>query len=478
MMVDASGRLWLACGAGGVRIVEDPGAESPRIRSLTMAQGLAGNSIWSCVEDRWGRVYVGTGAGIDQVDLEHGRVIHLSQAEGLAHGVPRAAFRDRNGVLWFGMSGGLSRYVPPRPRPAQPPPLFMTGLRVAGAPNLLPESGTGDWELPQLAPNQNRIQVDFTSPGERSGARLQYQYRLEGISDDWSLPGHLRSVDFANLAPGHYHFQVRAMGAEGAVSAPPAELRFTILAPVWRRGWFLALASGSLAALMWLVYRYRLHHLLEVERIRTRIAADLHDDIGASLSRIAILSEVVKLQAQGDQPETSRFLTEIAESSRDLVDSMAEIVWSIDPRRDDLKSLLARVGQFASGALEARSIRWTLDLPQDSGRIKLSPEQRRGMFLVLKEAVNNAVKHSGCRALAVRVRLEDHKLLAEVHDDGHGLPEAAPDRGSSSSSGFRGRGLVNMRARAKEIGGRLDITTGPSGTTIRLELPKIRRGGA
>ncbi|WIL20006.1 sensor histidine kinase [Geothrix sp.] len=474
MMLDGSGRLWVACSRGGVRIIEDPTAAVPHVRAFTTDQGLAGNSIWSCVEDRWGRVYVGTGAGIDRVDLEHGRVLHLSEAQGLASGVPRAAIRDREGTLWFGLSGGLSRYVPPAPKPEQPPPIFLISLRVAGTARALPESGAPEWDLPDLPAGQNRIEVDFTSPGGLGGNTLRYQYRLRGVSDDWSRASLDRRVDLANLAPGHYHFQVRAMGEEGRTSDPPAEFRFTILPPLWIRWWFLTVAAGSLLGVAWLGYNYRLRHLLEVERIRTRIAADLHDDIGASLSRIAILSEVVKRRTPEDQPETARFLSEIAESSRDLVDSMAEIVWSINPKRDDLQHLLARIGQFASASLQAKDIRWTMTLPPDPAKVKLTPEQRRGMYLILKEAINNALKHSGCRSMNLQVALGQGRLTAQIRDDGSGLPPEPP--GSESTGSQRGRGLINMQVRAHDIGGHLDVASGPEGTTIRLDLPF--RGGA
>ena len=469
ILKDAAGRLWLASSLGGVGLVEDPTAEQPSFRAFTTAQGLASNSVWSMVEDRWGRIYAGTGAGVDRLDLVHGRVLHLSEAQGLASGIPRAAFRDREGALWFGMSSGLSRYVPTPPRPAQAPPIYMTGLRVAGAPSPLPEAGVLDWQLAELRPTENRIQLDFTSPEGLGGRALQYQYRLEGVSNEWTAPAAIRSVDLANLAPGRYHFQVRAIGEEGTPSNPPAELRFTILAPFWMRGWFLLLATGSALGLAWLGYKYRLRNLLAVERIRTRIAADLHDDIGASLSRISILSEVVKRRTPEDQPETARFLSEIADSSRELVDSMAEIVWSIDPRRDDLKHLLARVGQFASGALDAREIKWTMTIPEDPARIKLTPEQRRGTFLILKEAINNAVKHSGCRSVNLLVAVQHGAVLAQVRDDGRGLPEEPPQ--GDSSINRRSRGLINMHARAREMGGRLVIESSPAGTAIRLELP-------
>ena len=183
---------------------------------------------------------------------------------------------------------------------------------------------------------------------------------------------------------------------------------------------------------------------------------------------------MVKRRTPEDQPETARFLSEIADSSRELVDSMSEIVWSIDPRRDDLKHCLARVGQFAAGVLEAKEIRWTIQLPEDPARIKLTPEQRRGLYLILKEAINNAVKHSGCRSLHLQVTVAQGKVTALVRDDGTGMPAQPPSRDTSASR--RGRGLVNMQARAREMGGRLRIDSGAAGTVVRLEAPLRTRG--
>jgi signal transduction histidine kinase len=248
------------------------------------------------------------------------------------------------------------------------------------------------------------------------------------------------------------------------------------LDPAYTQWWLPALALASLVGLIWLVYRNRLRHLLEVERIRTRIAADLHDDIGASLSRISILSEVVKSRLPEGEAETAAFLTEIADSSRELVDSMSEIVWSIDPRRDNLKHLLARVGQFAQGVLEAKGIRWSMRIPPDPARIKLTPEQRRSMYLILKEAINNAMKHSGCHSVHLHVEARGGLLVAQIQDDGSGLPLSSPSLETSTAR--RGRGLINMHARAKAVRGRVEITSSTEGTIVRLEIPYRALRGA
>ena len=214
----------------------------------------------------------------------------------------------------------------------------------------------------------------------------------EGSDTDWSLSTEQRSVNYARLAAGSYRFMVRAITRQG-IASEPAVFEFRILPPIWQRWWFLTVAAVLIEMVIYAAYRYRVAWLIELQRVRTRIATDLHDDIGSSLSRMAILSEVVKRQIRRASQESVPLLTEIADTARGLVDGMSDIVWSIDPRRDDLSSLVYRIPQFASDVLEAKGIAWDFHIPSDPGRVKLTPEQRRHIYLIFKEAINNIVRH-------------------------------------------------------------------------------------
>ena len=219
------------------------------------------------------------------------------------------------------------------------------------------------------------------------------------------------------------------------------------------------------------LYRYRVAQLLRVERVRTRIATDLHDDIGASLSRVAILSEVVKLQTDGTDSQSAPLLTEIAESARGLMDSMSDIVWSIDPRRDDLHNVVVRVRQFASDVLEARGIEWDFSVAPEVEKLKLDPEQRRHLYLIFKEGINNVVRHAeGVSTVALSIRMAGGQLVGEIKDDGQGFePKPSAER---QSNGRGGNGLPNMRERAEQLGGRLEIESSPgAGTRLMLRMP-------
>jgi signal transduction histidine kinase len=323
----------------------------------------------------------------------------------------------------------------------------------------------------ELAPDQDQIQVGFVGLDFSAGERLRYQYRLEGGgSEAWSPPAGDRSVNFAHLAPGRYRFSVRAIDSDGQGSEKPATVSFVVLPPIWQRGWFLAVVAAAALALVTAIHRLRVRRLLEIERVRTRIASDLHDDMGASLSRIALQSELARRPEVLDPAGSERILADIGESARTLVDSMSDIVWSIDPRRDDLASLTSRLRQFALGILEPLGASFQMEVPEGAARVRLTPEQRRHLYLILKEAINNIAKHAACRRAFLTLRMERGHLLAEVTDDGRGFEDATGAPVTVASQG--GHGLQSIRARAEQIGGMLAVSSAPGkGTTLSVRCP-------
>jgi ligand-binding sensor domain-containing protein/signal transduction histidine kinase len=470
--LDHAGRLWVAT-EGGLSRVDDPKSERPGFVNYTTANGLSSNQVWCVTSDLWGRVYAFTGRGLDRLDPASGQVKHYTSHDGLIGGAPKAAFRDRRGVLWFGTDLGFSRLVPELDSPEQPPPILISGLRVSGDRRGLSE--LGETEVPEirLGPNENQLQIDYVGLSFGTGEQIKYQYMLEGTDANWSAPTDQRSINYAGLSPGSYRFLVRAVRSDGTASPAPAAVAFTILPPVWQRWWFVGLAALALAAAAYGVYRYRVRRLLELERVRTRIAADLHDDIGASLSRIAILSEVVKRQVARSAEQSVPMLTDIADSARGLVGSMRDIVWAIDPRRDDLGNVVARIRQFASDVLEGKGIKWDFSTPPEIDRVRLGPDQRRHILLFFKEAITNVARHSGCAAARLSIEVAHNRLVGEVRDDGLGF--AVVTAGHASTNVRGGQGLENMRRRVSQLGGTLSVDSSPGqGARLRLTIPLKR----
>src|SRR5581483_8275915 len=345
---DRQGRLWVATNGKGAARIDDPAADIPHVVGYTTADDMASDNLNCFAEDKWGRLYLGTSRGVDRLDLPANRSRHFTTSDGLTKSEVMVALYDNHDALWFGTREGLSRFIPEQGDPPEPPPpVVISGLRVAGQPQPIAERGQAEVLGLEVGANQSQIQIDFFGLGFSTGVPLRYQYKFEGKDRDWSAPAEQRTVT-ASLSPGGYRFLVRAVNADGQVSPTPAIISFRILPPLWQRWWFLALAVLLAGAAVYFGHRYHIARVVEIERVRTRIATDLHDDIGASLSRMAILSEVVKQQNGANQEQSVRMLTDIADSARGLVDSMSDIVWSIDPRRDDLKHVITRARQFAA----------------------------------------------------------------------------------------------------------------------------------
>lgn len=481
LQVDRRGRLWMGATTGGVSRIDDPGASTPSFISLTTNDGLSSNNIRTITEDKLGNIYIGTVRGVDRISPESHRIRHYSVSDGLAGDFVVDSHCDKNGVLWFATANGLSRLAPVPDETQPPPTVWLGGLRIAGIPQALSELGENQIGRLELSPTQNNVQVDFFGLGFHPGETLRYQYRLEGADADWSAPTEQRNVIYGNLRPGTYRFLVRALNAQGAVSENPAIVSFKILPPIWLRWWFILLAAIVIASAVYVFTRNRHQRIravyetqealrrgreerfVELERVRRRIATDLHDDIGSSLTQISILSEVVRHRTDPNDSQLSAPLSMIAGASRELVDSMSDIVWAINPQKDHLNDLTQRMRRFASDVLTTRNIAFEFSEPDEEDDVPLGANIRREVFLIFKESVNNLVRHSACAEVKIDFQIAGGALRLNVWDDGKGF---------DISQNFDGHGLSSMRQRAEGIGGQLEIIS-PSGegTTITLDLP-------
>jgi ligand-binding sensor domain-containing protein/signal transduction histidine kinase len=461
---DHAGRLWISSSRSGLIRIDDPAADPPIFKNYTTSQDLSANGTGSLTEDLQGRIYVGTGRGLDQLNPDTGHVKHFTTADGLASGGITGAFCDRTGALWFATQKGMSRFQPsPSGISSSPPLITISSLRIMGRLQRVSALGENEVTLPDLSANQNQMQIDFVALSFAVGDVLRYQYKLEGSGGDWSALTEQRTVNLASLSPGHYRFVVRAANSDGVVSAQPAVVSFTILPPIWQRWWFLMLAASIVMLGVFALYRYRVARLLELERVRTRIASDLHDDIGSNLSLIAGLSEVLGQQARQLDVRVAERLSLIASVSRRSVDAMSDIVWAVNPKRDNALDLSQRMRRFASDTLAARNIEFHLDAPNVDRNTRVNAEIRREVFLIFKEAINNVARHAACQTAEAHLRIERGAIILTLHDDG---------RGFKGSNGDLGHGLESMRRRAHRLGGELKIdSTDGKGTTLELRIP-------
>ena len=462
LVVDRQNRLWGASYRGGLLRVDRLAQDRPVFSRYTTTQGMSSNQVTAVVEDRLGRIYAGTARGIDRLDPLTGRIRSHPAGEGLPIGEMHAAIRDRTGVLWASYTTGLVKIIPAEDPPSVASSVLITSVRVAGQQQAISALGQSELQFFELPWNRNSLEVDFAAPGFGPADGLRYQIKLEGGDSDWSSPSEQRNVVYANLAPGRYRFEARTVNAEGAVSGA-AGFSFTILPPIWQRWWFRTLAALLVAALAYAWYRYRVSRLLEVAAMRTRIATDLHDDIGANLTRIAVLSEVVRRQRPTDGDAQ---LASIAAVARESVTAMSDIVWAISPDRDGLLDLTRKMREHAEEVFAAGETLVTFTAPDITRNVRLSVDARRDIYLIFKEAINNAARHASGSRIDVELQLSGTQLILTVADDGAGFDPAVDADGN---------GLESMSRRARRLGARFDVRSRPgAGTVVRLEVSQHR----
>jgi signal transduction histidine kinase len=445
---DRDGRLWVGTDRVGLLRFDAPDAPAPSARRLTTRDGLSSMEIGGVAEDRFSRIYVLTSSGVDRFPAHGEGVEHFSSADGLPGGRPTAIFGARDGTIWVSGEGGLAALRPAPPTPDAPVSVAFDGVEVAGERLPIPLRGRSRLASLSLPAARNSLRFEIASTAWESRRSITYRYRLDA-KGPWNAVSPDRAIALPRLAAGRYRLEVEGVDSAGVVGSG-ASAEFSIAAPIWRQPWFLLIVAAAAAALATRIHRARIAQLMRVERIRTQIAGDLHDDIGAGLSEVAVLAEVVRQRVGSQDPRSAALVGEVAQTARDLVESMGEIVWAIDPRRDDLGGLVARLRHFGATLAETRGIRFTIDAPGDIGGVSLAPAPRRDLYLLLKEAIHNAIRHSGGGTISVTIGLSRGTLRAEVIDDGHGFDPAARSEG---------HGLDSMRERAKSLGAAFELAS-------------------
>jgi ligand-binding sensor domain-containing protein len=455
---DQHKHLWLGSGRGGLGRIDDPTAKHLSIRHFSSAEGLASDEIQAITEDNFGRIYVGTGLGIDRIDGDSGRIVHYTRADGLAEGEIQDALRDPQGDLWFGTYKGISR-LHPRPDPAAKSlPVRIAGVKVNGRGQPV-RLGAQEITLADLPPGNNGLEIEFLALDTSGPENIRYQYRLDEGEEPWSAPTATRSVLFSNLRAGKHSFEVRTTGVG---PSQEAVVYFTVQPHFWETWPFLVSATAVLFSILYAVHRYRMVNLMRMQRMRKRIANDLHDDIGSGLSKIVILSEVAQRDGKSSHAVA---LDRIAETSREVLDAVGDLVWTNNAQSETLGDLVRRMRSFATQLFEAKDVEFEMQLSNLPLQRGLSPENVRQLYLIFKEAVNNVARHSHCSHARVVLSYERGIFSMQVCDDGIGFtPAAKPGH----------HGLESLRVRAGLLKGTIEWRF-ESGTTVELNVPYLYR---
>ncbi len=421
-----------------------------RVTHFFEKDGLGNNVVYEIIPDDFGFLWLSTNGGLSRFHLSTESFVNFTVADGLQSNEfnTHASLRSSTGELYFGGINGITSFNPAAIRSdTTAPKLLLEHYRIFDK-LFRPEVSVS------LPYHENYIGFKFTAIEFSHPTKINYHYKLDDVDANW-ISTLNREANYNNVRPGKYTFSVKAANSEG-IWSETVSMQLIITPPFWTTWWFIILMVLLVGLLMYGVHRYRLAQLIKVQHLRNKIASDLHDEVGSSLTRISIYSDL--LQSGTPDKDGRSYLSGIGELSRDVVSAMSDIVWSIDNRSDSMGSIMLRMKDFASETLQAKQIEFEFSAGNIDESKTLDPALKQNLYLLVKEAINNAVKHANATRISVQLINGSERFALIIKDNGKGLPENISEKGN---------GLRNMKRRAAAIQAVLDFKN-DNGLTITV----------
>ena len=458
---DSENNIWVGTRYGGAFRLIPKDSGRYETQNFNRQSGLMSDWVKSLAETENGDIWVGTYLGLDRLvkEAKSYRVFNFSKATNFFAQVEKIASLGNNNWI-CAANTGLAYFKDEEIHKTLPLQSSILSVSLGVLENKL--TITSPYKKVFLNPNQNSARFEFSALGFINERQIMYSYRLKGSGDTtWSKPENIHEASYASLSPGEYTFEVKTIGWNGQ-DGMPAAFSFFIATPFWRQGWFIGLLVLVIASFFYALYRYRIRQLLRLQNVRNSIATDLHDDIGSSLTNISILSELSSKNLS--QPEKAQpFLQRISEEVQASSQAMDDIIWSVNSRNDSLQETMARMRRYAAELFDNSNIKCHLHLDENTGNKKLSMEQRRDVYLIYKEALNNIHKHAHAKNVWIDVTQNQNYLLMQLKDDG---------RGFSTDLITHRNGLNNLRSRVEKWRGKIKILSAENkGTAIEIKIP-------
>ena len=466
--VDNDGNVWIGTRNQGLFYFLLDGLIIKSVKNITTKNGLSENFVVRLFCDRDNNIWACNPSGVDKIRIVDNNFLIENVTKGNNLYLPTVkVVQSANGTLWILTNAGIVTYNPTRPVITDwKPQLHFFDIVY---------SNKGEQTIPQnreLKYFQNNLAFHLSAPTYADEKQTRFSYMLEGSgTENWSEPSTNTSINFVNLSPGDYTLKAKAIFLHGLYPAAESSFSFTILPPWWLTWWFKSIVAIVLIALILLALKYYINRKLELQRIvlekkqaiekeRTRIATDMHDDLGAGLSQIKFLSEAIGMKRQKHLPIEEE-VSNIRSFSDEMIDKMGEIVWALNEKNDTLNDLLSYTRAYAVEYLEQNGIKCHVDEPENIPQADVSGEFRRNIYLTVKESLHNIVKHAQATEVSIQIEV-GRWLMIKITDDGIGLNNAVP--------GDFGNGLISMKNRMRELGGSFEIVS-KDGTEVRLRAP-------
>lgn len=523
--------LWIGTSGGLLRFLPETGGHTRFRHDPSDSTSLGHDVVLSMHRDRSGRLWIGTNSGLNLMDPVAGRFAHQAQGESFPGDVIYSILEAADGQLWLGTNRGLLRFDPAGPRGQRlrrydaasgignvefnrgaglrasdgtfyfggdrgltvfrpdelgdnpfVPPVVLTAVERASREGSRRTTYVPSDQPVVLAPADYTVTFSFAALNFTNPDRNQHSYRMEGFDPEWIAAGASRTAAYTNLPPGHYLFRVRGANDDGIWNeegvSVPVVVQPSFSETLWFRGGLVLVVLGVVSAATAAAQRQRhrrelaeLAYRQALEGERIRISRDMHDEVGAGLTEIAMLSDRARRPTAANGGGAA--LDKIARRSRAMLDSLGEIIWAINPDNDQAERLAPYLREYAAEFLEGAGLTAVLSFEVAGWTGPVSAEFRRNLFLILKESLTNAVRHAGANRVEVRLEGGAEGVRLVVEDDGRGMAIAA--RGDAEARGHHG--LANLHRRVAVLGGSLTVSS-TEGQGTRLEFQVPAAGGA
>lgn len=478
LYIDSKKKLWVGTRYGGVFI-----CDNGNFQQLSIKDGLSSNWVFSILEDDFNNYWFSTANGVNKFDGKHW--LKFDASDGISSGEIKFSTKVESD-LWFCSWSQIFCYNTGNNYAFDSKPnIHFTQIRLLDGelPDNPNSDSTGEFrfedlgkqtisknEIIELTYSNNTLFFEFAGTSFKDESNVRYDYKLEGFDINWTLNTQRNYLSYTHLPPGKYSFKVYAINKEGLKSSNPAVFNFIILAPFWQRWWFITLSLIVFVLIVslinYIIYQYKIRQALKVEILRTKISSDLHDEIGTSLSSIAIFTQLIKRESKSGSIRAVELLERIENTSRDLIDKMSDIVWAVNPGNDKFEDALLKLKDYSVKILESKGINLEFNLKAGNEKIILPMDVRRNLLSIFKEVVTNSAKYSNASTVRIDLRFYEkptRKILLSIEDNGVGFDIIKQ---------VEGNGLKNIKHRSNEINAKLQLNSSPGkGTKVIIEIP-------
>ena len=460
--------LWIGTKGGGLNRLDKSTGKFIR---FTTKNGLANNVIYGILPGDDGNLWLSTNKGLSVFNPTTKLFRNYNADDGLqSNEFNRYAYcKTSDGLLVFGGMNGINYFDPKEIKPLESPDVIFTDFRLFNKP-----VNTKDVDAPlkeninyakeiTLQYKQNVITFQFAAMDYRRQGSIVYRYKMEGFDKDWIYSGTAHEATYTNLDPGKYHFIVQANFENNLWGERSKSIAVIIITPWYQTWWFYLLMVVTTTVVMYGLYKFRLYQLRRLDKLRNRIARDLHDEVGSSISTIAIYSKIMQEQINSVDFDNKPLVNKINDFAAEIMSAMNDIVWNINTKNDAFDRIISRMREQASQLLEAKGYAVHFDVDDVLNRMKLSMDKRREFYLIYKEAINNIAKYADGKNVWVALHVQNSFIMLSIKDDGKGFDKAKTRSG--------GNGLANLQHRAATLKGEITISSSPgNGTEIQLQF--------